>query len=50
VAYEYRAQRPLFFGHDFSVCGRLSEDGREVELWTQDHEGWLTMSAKASLA
>lgn len=49
LTYEYRARRPLFLGNDFSVCGRLTDDGGAAELWAQDHEGWLTMSARASL-
>ncbi|WP_448167741.1 FAS1-like dehydratase domain-containing protein [Burkholderia ambifaria] len=48
--YAYRAVRPTFLGHRFSVCGRLADDGKTVELWANDHDGWLTMSASATLA
>ncbi|WP_249744903.1 FAS1-like dehydratase domain-containing protein [Burkholderia pyrrocinia] len=48
--YAYRAVRPTFLGNTFSVCGRVANDGTTVELWAKDHEGWLTMSARATLA
>ena len=48
--YSYRAVRPTFLGNPFSICGKLADDGRTVELWSQDHDGWLTMSARATLA
>ncbi|AJX31134.1 FAS1-like dehydratase domain-containing protein [Burkholderia oklahomensis] len=50
VDYAYKAVRPTFFGHAFTLCGRLAPDGGSVELWAKDHDGWLTMSARASLA
>ena len=46
--FEFRAVRPLFDIHRFTVCGR--QDGNRVALWTRDHEGWLTMEANAELA
>jgi 3-methylfumaryl-CoA hydratase len=46
--FSFRAVRPVFDIHRFSVCGR--QDGRRVSLWTRDHEGWLTMEATAELA
>ncbi len=48
--YAYRAVRPTFLGNTFSVCAKPSEDGKTIELWSHDHEGWLTMSARATLA
>lgn len=48
--YAFKAVRPTFFGHAFAVCGRLAADGKSIELWAKDHDGWLTMSARASLA
>ncbi|PLZ02420.1 acyl-CoA dehydrogenase [Burkholderia sp. WAC0059] len=48
--YAYKAIRPTFLGRPFIVSGRLAEDGRFVDLWASDHEGWLTMSARATLA
>ncbi|MBC8745996.1 3-methylfumaryl-CoA hydratase [Paraburkholderia sp. WC7.3g] len=48
--YAFKAVRPTFLGHSLSVCGQLSPGGKSVELWAKDHEGWLTMSARATLA
>jgi len=48
--YAFKAVRPTFLGHAFTLCGRPSADGKSVELWAQDHDGWLTMSARATLA
>jgi 3-methylfumaryl-CoA hydratase len=48
--YTYKAVRPTFVGHAFALCGRPAADGKSVELWAKDHEGWLTMSACAVLA
>lgn len=49
LSFEFKAVRPTFDLHAFSVHGRPSADGRTVELWAQDHEGWLTMAGKACL-
>jgi 3-methylfumaryl-CoA hydratase len=48
--YSFKAVRPTFLGHRFTVCARRAGDGQSVELWAKDHEGWLTMSARAVLA
>ena len=47
--FEFRAVRPTFDGHPLFVNGAPSADGRRVELWTHDHEGWLTMRGFAEL-
>jgi 3-methylfumaryl-CoA hydratase len=47
--FSYRAVRPTFAGQPFTLCGIPSADGSQVELWAQDHEGWLTMQATAAL-
>ncbi|MBI1396660.1 MAG: acyl-CoA dehydrogenase [Betaproteobacteria bacterium] len=47
--FSFRAVRPTFDIHRFSVCGRPDADGR-IALWGRDHEGWLTMDASATLA
>ncbi len=47
--FAFKAVRPTFDLHPFRVNGRLQDDGRTVRLWAQDHEGWLTMDATASL-
>jgi len=47
--FAFRAVRPLFDIHPFTVCGR--EDGeKRIDLWARDHEGWLAMEACAELA
>ena len=48
ASFEFRALRPVFDIHHFFVCGRRLEDG-SVHLWAKDHEGWLTMDARATL-
>ena len=46
--FRFRAVRPLFDLHPFTVCARTEADGR-VSLWARDHEGWLTMDASVEL-
>ena len=41
--------RPTFDLNPFRVNGQLQDDGKTVKLWAQDHEGWLTMDAAATL-
>jgi 3-methylfumaryl-CoA hydratase len=48
--FEFRAVRPTFDLHPFSVQGQPAGDGKSIRLWAQDHEGWLTMDATAELA
>jgi 3-methylfumaryl-CoA hydratase len=50
ATFDFKAVRPTFDLHPFSVHGRTSPDGKTVELWGQDHEGWLTMQGTATLA
>ena len=45
--FRFKAVRPTFDLHPFRLNGR--REGREVHLWAQDHEGWLTMDATATL-
>ena len=45
--FSFRAVRPLFDIHRFTVCGRA--DGKRVALWSRDHEGFLSMEASAEL-
>ncbi|MBL8350637.1 MAG: MaoC family dehydratase N-terminal domain-containing protein [Burkholderiaceae bacterium] len=47
--FEFKALRPVFDIHSFSVCGRF-DSGQTTQLWTRDHEDWLTMQATAELA
>jgi len=47
-AFRFRAVRPLFDIHPFTVCGR--QQGNRVALWARDREGSLAMEASADLA
>lgn len=46
ASFQFRALRPIFDIHHFFVCGERLADGT-IHLWARDHEGWLTMDAKA---
>jgi 3-methylfumaryl-CoA hydratase len=46
--FSFRAVRPVFDIHRFTVCGKPEADGA-IALWTRDHEGMLTMEARAEL-
>ena len=47
ASFRFKAVRPTFDLHPFRINGRRV--GNEVELWAQDHQGWLTMDAVATL-
>ncbi len=47
ASFKFKAVRPTFDLHSFQVNGQ--RDGNTVKLWAQDHEGWLTMDAVATL-
>ncbi len=47
--FEFRAIRPLFDTHRFTLCGRPDGD-RTLRLWARDHEGCLAMEATAELS
>jgi 3-methylfumaryl-CoA hydratase len=49
ASFRFKAVRPTFDMHPFQVNGQLQADGKTVKLWAQDHEGWLTMDAVATL-
>ncbi|MBK0392560.1 FAS1-like dehydratase domain-containing protein [Ramlibacter algicola] len=49
TTFSFKAVRPTFDLHPFRVHGRPTADGRSVDLWASDHEGWLTMHATATL-
>ena len=40
--------RPTFDLRPFQVNGEPGDDGT-IRLWSQDHEGWLTMDAVVTL-
>ena len=47
--FRFKAVRPSFDGHPVKVNGAPGADGKTVKLWAQDHDGWLTMHATATL-
>jgi len=47
--FRFRAIRPTFDLNAFRVNGAPEPGGKSVKLWAQDHEGWLTMDAVATL-
>ena len=49
AAFRFKALRPTFDGRPMRVNGAPQPDGKTVHLWAQDHEGWLTMDATATL-
>ncbi len=49
-SFAFKALRPTFAGQPFTVCGKPSADGKTIDLWAKDHEGYLTMRATAALA
>ena len=50
ASFRFKALRPTFDGQPLRVNGLLQDDGKTVKLWAQDHHGWLTMDATATLA
>jgi 3-methylfumaryl-CoA hydratase len=48
AGFEFRALRPVFDINHFFVCGEHLGDGG-IHLWAKDHQGWLTMDARATL-
>ncbi|MBX3638828.1 MAG: acyl-CoA dehydrogenase, partial [Rubrivivax sp.] len=49
--FAFRALRPLFDIHPFTLCGRPARgDTGRFDLWARDHEGSLAMQAEAELA
>ena len=49
ASFAFRALRPTFAPNPFTVCGKPSEDGKTIDLWAKDHDGYLTMRATATL-
>ena len=47
ASFRFKAVRPTFDLHPLRVNGQ--REGNTVKLWAQDHEGWLTMDAVATL-
>jgi 3-methylfumaryl-CoA hydratase len=49
ATFRFKAVRPTFDLNAFRVNGEVREDGKTIKLWAEDHEGWLTMDAVATL-
>jgi 3-methylfumaryl-CoA hydratase len=49
ASFAFRALRPTFVPNPFTVCGKPSKDGKTIDLWAKDHDGYLTMRATATL-
>ena len=49
ASFRFKAVRATFDGRPMRLNGEPSADGKSVHLWAQDHEGWLTMDATATL-
>ncbi|KGC06504.1 MULTISPECIES: FAS1-like dehydratase domain-containing protein [Burkholderia] len=49
ASFAFRAVRPTFDSEPFALCGKPSDDGRTIELWAKDRDGWLAMQATATL-
>ena len=48
--FNFKAVRPTVDLHPLRLNGQPTADGRTVQLWAQDHEGWLTMQGTVELA
>jgi 3-methylfumaryl-CoA hydratase len=49
ATFAFRALRPTFANTSFTLCGTPADDGKSIELWAKDHDGYLTMRATATL-
>jgi 3-methylfumaryl-CoA hydratase len=49
LTYRFKAVRPLFDIHSFSVCGAPDVEDRSVRLWARSHDGALAMEAVATI-
>ena len=47
--FAFKAIRPTFDLHPFTVLGQPQADGKTIQLWAHDHEGFLTMQATATI-
>ena len=49
ASFRFKAVRPTFDLHSFTLNATPHADGKTIHLWACDHEGWLTMDATATL-
>jgi 3-methylfumaryl-CoA hydratase len=48
--FAFGAIKPLFDVAPFFVCGRRNDDGKTIDLWAKDADGYLAMEATATQA
>lgn len=48
ASFEFRARRPLYDVHPFSLCGAARPSG--AQLWALDHDGQIAMTAELGAA
>ena len=46
----YRAIRPLFCGNPITLCTAPTADRRGLEVWAEDHDGFVAMRGAATFA
>jgi 3-methylfumaryl-CoA hydratase len=49
-SFDFKVVRPTFDRQPLRLNAQPSKDGKSIQLWAQDHEGWLTMQGTAELA
>ena len=49
ASFRFKAVRPTFDLHPFRLHGQPPDEQGRLHLWAQDHDGWLTMDATATL-
>jgi 3-methylfumaryl-CoA hydratase len=47
--FQFKAVRPTFDLNPFRVNARPQADGRTIDVWANDHDGYLTMSGTVTL-
>jgi len=50
VAFDYRALRPLFCGNPLTICAAPTAGEAGIEVWAEDHEGFVAMRGKGMFA
>ena len=48
-SFDYRAIRPLFCGSPLTLKGAASADGKFVEVWAEDHQGFVAMRGSGEI-
>jgi 3-methylfumaryl-CoA hydratase len=47
--FQFKAVRPTFDLNPFHVNARPHADGRTIDVWASDHDGYLTMTGTVTL-